>query len=77
MGHPSWNQKPIPPKVPRDTELKPSTAQVGWTTNLLHKKNEKAHYIVREAFEPVFLKAELGPAIYKYATSDGQAIAET
>lgn len=45
--------KPVPPKMPKEAEMKDESTQVGWTTNLLPKVSTTTGAIVTQAFEPV------------------------
>ncbi|GLA35109.1 hypothetical protein AnigIFM63309_010000 [Aspergillus niger] len=50
---------------------------VGWTTDLRPKVSTTTGTIVIQAFEPVYLKPEMGNSFWKFATADGQTIAES
>ena len=58
-------------------EMKDESIQVGWTTNLLPKVSPNTGAIIVQALEPVYLKPEMGNSPWKFATADGQTIAES
>lgn len=65
MANPLRDKSPVIPKMPKETELKGDSTQVGWTTNLLPKVfNTNA--IIHQAFEPDFLKPEIKPLVLRY-----------
>ncbi|GFN12829.1 zinc-binding dehydrogenase family protein [Aspergillus tubingensis] len=68
--------KPVPPKMPKEAEMKDESTQVGWTTNLPLKVSTTTGAIETQAFEPVYLKPEMGNSLWKFATADGQTIAD-
>lgn len=56
--------------------MKDESTQVGWTTNLPLKVSTTTGAIETQAFEPVYLKPEMGNSLWKFATADGQTIAD-
>ncbi|GLA06739.1 hypothetical protein AnigIFM60653_007684, partial [Aspergillus niger] len=77
MANDFWDAKPVPPKMPKEAEMRDESTQVGWTTDLRPKVSTTTGTIVIQAFEPVYLKPEMGNSFWKFATADGQTIAES